>query len=1083
MEGLKWVLCFLEKRLTQHDDNRKEVQHELEEATSKALSDVDLLEENINKDINNLFNPVEEHVFDLFEQFNNASSQNDENELSSLIEKARKELSSEYKCSINQLELTKTFVDGYALSSSVIQNDKYNDLNDVKEIACKLKEHLAKNSETKTDLQNQIAEICNKRREKIAEIKTKINEDFEAKFHREDARIQGILKIVKENIDNENVHETEIIKAQAEMALVVNQKYSLTDLSTLVKAVIKDPYELKISKETSLESFNFEARKPLNLKVMYIDNGFISVSFSIFSNEEINALKHLDLKMDIELKIYEKGSEDDASNVYKKQYICGSLKTDFNIFSLLSSTTYCVQISLNSKGLCTQNSDIIEFKMPSFTESVWRVCPEYVSKGSRYSVDKCKRCKVATFDGHVFGTVLGNMTLPFDSLISWDVNILQSRNNGNGIFVGIAPFDIDQNDSNNYKKYGWYINCCDLTLISGPPHKYIDKPYMPKKLFKKAVTITTGDSIGVLMDTTKYELSFIIKNNNYGVAYENIPCDKPLIPCVVLQWDKDSVELNVLKSKNNGTDPSIPKIKNVVVENGSTWDSISLSWDPPTKKVSYQIEVDGKSFLYSSPINSFTKVGLKVNSEHKFRIRSVKNGSLSEWSEVFKGRTENASFERSGWKECPENANRINTKEHKYLVNSLNSRIVKNISNGKVIGNTPIPLNKLSSWNIKILKSWDNDCDGISIGVSLFDVIPFENNREEKGWYFGCCESSFFYNPENGDFRQHVHTGDTVNVIMDTTNGNLSFGLNGVNYGVEYENIPLDKPLAPCVFLRYKGDSVELSFSEMKEKVINDSVPTNLVANSDTSNSISISWDPIRSVSIYQVNIDDSKTIYSVESNSFIKRGCTPNTEYKIKVRSVKSGTVSKWSDIVKCTTKGESFESSAWKECPECVYAKYSIDPNNPRIATNTGSIESCTIIGDTAIPVNKVTYWNVKILKGKFMGGYNFGCFIGVAPFNINQDSDYNQFECGLYYDCFTRSLFSDDSHCISEKFGKENEGPVVEGDVVGLVMDTTKGELSYIFKGKNYGVAFEGIPLDKPLVPCVLLKCIEDSVELII
>ena len=46
----------------------------------------------------------------------------------------------------------------------------------------------------------------------------------------------------------------------------------------------------------------------------------------------------------------------------------------------------------------------------------------------------------------------------------------------------------------------------------------------------------------------------------------------------------------------------------------------------------------------------------------------------------------------------------------------------------------------------------------------------------------------------------------------------------------------------------------------------------------------------------------------------------------------------------------------------------------------------------------------------------------------------------------------------------------------------MDTTKGELSFVLNGVNLGVAFDGIPLDKPLVPCVLLKFYGNSVELI-
>ena len=46
----------------------------------------------------------------------------------------------------------------------------------------------------------------------------------------------------------------------------------------------------------------------------------------------------------------------------------------------------------------------------------------------------------------------------------------------------------------------------------------------------------------------------------------------------------------------------------------------------------------------------------------------------------------------------------------------------------------------------------------------------------------------------------------------------------------------------------------------------------------------------------------------------------------------------------------------------------------------------------------------------------------------------------------------------------------------------MDTAKGELSFVVDGVNLGVAYDGIPLDKPLVPCVVLNGQGDSVELI-
>ena len=53
------------------------------------------------------------------------------------------------------------------------------------------------------------------------------------------------------------------------------------------------------------------------------------------------------------------------------------------------------------------------------------------------------------------------------------------------------------------------------------------------------------------MDTTKGELSFIINSVNLGVAFDGIPLDKPLVPCVVLEYEGDSVELDTSEVKEN----------------------------------------------------------------------------------------------------------------------------------------------------------------------------------------------------------------------------------------------------------------------------------------------------------------------------------------------------------------------------------------------------------------------------------------------------------------------------------------------------------------------------------------------------
>ena len=101
------------------------------------------------------------------------------------------------------------------------------------------------------------------------------------------------------------------------------------------------------------------------------------------------------------------------------------------------------------------------------------------------------------------------------------------KNNGNCINIGVAPSGINQNED-NYRKCGWHIHCYDSTLHSGLPHNYSypGKAYGLRK--RNGQYVHTGDSVGVVMDTTKGELSFVVNGVNYGVAFDGILLDKPL---------------------------------------------------------------------------------------------------------------------------------------------------------------------------------------------------------------------------------------------------------------------------------------------------------------------------------------------------------------------------------------------------------------------------------------------------------------------------------------------------------------------------------------------------------------------------
>lgn len=186
-------------------------------------------------------------------------------------------------------------------------------------------------------------------------------------------------------------------------------------------------------------------------------------------------------------------------------------------------------------------------------------------------------------------------------------------------------------------------------------------------------------------------------------------------------------------------------------------------------------------------------------------------------------------------------------------------------------------------------------------------------------------------------------------------------------------------------------------------------------------------------------------------------------------------------------TAYGNNMFNFEWKPCPSDVSssAKYELDKENNSIATQINGSKSCskgcTIVGSEPLPLGAVIQWKIKYINGE-----SNGCCggVGVAPISIDQNEDRNAFKCGWYYNPYASILRSGPPHKYSDKeYGpREGRGSTIDtGDEIGVIMDMEKGTLSYIIKGVNYGVAFKDIPLDEPLVPCVITGHIGDSVEI--
>ena len=344
------------------------------------------------------------------------------------------------------------------------------------------------------------------------------------------------MKVVKEKIGSKDPEEVKALTRKAKLTLLKNQRYTLED------ADLYEDCGLRVVKEAALEVIDFEGRKPRSLIPSFTEKGDLSLSFAFFDEDEVEVLKEIDSPSKVEVKVWEKGHGEGTSRTLTGKLTLGSCDEPICLRSTFTaSTTYCLEMRIVHQGMSTQWSDEAEFT-PEFKECcVWKECPEDVDKWMKYSVDE-ENPRIATKIGGGYCTIIGNTPLPPNTVTSWSIKVLKSRdNNGDGIHIGVAPSDIDQNEDDNFNECGWYFDCYDSRLFSGPPHNYRGKEYGPRK--ENGECGHTGDSVGVVMDTAKGELSFALNGVNHGVAYEGIPLDKPLVPCSLLGWQGDSVEL------------------------------------------------------------------------------------------------------------------------------------------------------------------------------------------------------------------------------------------------------------------------------------------------------------------------------------------------------------------------------------------------------------------------------------------------------------------------------------------------------------------------------------------------------------
>lgn len=223
--------------------------------------------------------------------------------------------------------------------------------------------------------------------------------------------------------------------------------------------------------------------------------------------------------------------------------------TEWNFGRLLPDTNYVFSVCAGCDKKWSEWSDpvvIRTLRAPAFAGSVWKECGAAVEAHKRYALQG----GLATNIGGGWCTIVGNAPLVAGVVGTWTVRIGHTFFYGDGVYVGVAPIDIDQNaGQDNYRFCGWYYECYYSRLHSGPPHKVSGKEYGPRT--KNGNYVRTGDTIDVLLDLAAVPttLAFRVAGKDLGVAFEEIPLDRPLVPAAILGKENDSVKIENTTTK------------------------------------------------------------------------------------------------------------------------------------------------------------------------------------------------------------------------------------------------------------------------------------------------------------------------------------------------------------------------------------------------------------------------------------------------------------------------------------------------------------------------------------------------------
>lgn len=547
------VLSLLQERLDSNDQKRATVQQDISSKIAQAEARINETRERLLAFLNKTFMGEQEELLEIVNELSALSSSTESATTSAdLVKKARERL-----CSlVTPVVATRPLPDSVNLDSllslrfeigsglsqveSVLDDDE-NDIECGSSEFClqpfieKIKSMIDRQDSSRVQAQDAIIRYTDNFLCDLKALDERVSSELEPEYRSEDERLQKYVSDISARLERglNDAFLCDLCK-RARAELIVEKNYSVTENPH--PKTLRDLYNLEVSGIIR----GLEEREHGNVRIERFDRGLVCIGFDeIFDQNEQRVLESFCADEDVKIKV---SVQEETNESASSEWELNKPTKSFTYFPLKEEIAYSLKLWTEYKHSYRSGSSCTTFRTPKFSECcAWSNYKEREVE-KRYTLSKDKRV-ITLVTRHEEANICGNTLIPLDKVTTWSIKVLKSRKSKvRGIYVGVARFGFEERKYiDPYSCEWWGICCYDSTLWSGPPHNYSRKTYGPKK--KRGQYVHDGDSVGVVMDTTKGDLSFVLDGVNYGIAYEGISLDKPLVPYVHLNYYGDSIEL------------------------------------------------------------------------------------------------------------------------------------------------------------------------------------------------------------------------------------------------------------------------------------------------------------------------------------------------------------------------------------------------------------------------------------------------------------------------------------------------------------------------------------------------------------